>query len=407
MDTQNISVSEKIGGFPIEDATAALFKKFFWRNNTGSQTSLYSEPNSVPFVWQEQICTDSVPEIPPNDFQVIDNATIAKIFGIQEAEISAFYTYIHGTNVFEIQQSVKYPYLLLVKNAKLQPFLGNVDESFSGTSFISKKNILSISIPFNFANNAYAGQIMRTTVDGKLSLDGNDIVQPTQVPFIFDNGWLNLYAPDRHTLSENRIGRNNPPAVTCYVYTGGIGNIKTKGGISSITAGYGIQVSTVASSNVIVTNTMPSQWSTITDLGIAYSPGTVMVGKYITDPINGYSVDVSGVLYSDAIVSQSYETFSDKRLKCNISSIKTNGNVLNLGTFAFNYIHNSSITEIGLIAQEVESIAPEIVREQSGYKTIQYDRLPVLLLPVIKQQQQQIELLQEELRILKQAVGLR
>jgi len=413
METQNISVPEKLGGFPIEDATAALFKKFFWRNNTGSQTALYNETNSVPFVWQEQICTDAIPDVPPNDFVPIDNSTIATLFNIQEDEIPAFYTYINGLNVFQIQQSVSVPYLFYIKNAKLQPFQGNVDESFSGTSVTSNKNILSISIPFNFKNSAYAGQILRTAADGELSVGGHDVVQPTQLPYIFDNGWLNLYAPDTHTLSENRIGRNNPPAVTCYVYTGGVGNLHTGGGgggsgnISSITAGYGINVSPTSASNVVITNTLPTQWSTITGQGIAYAAGTVMMGKYNTNLSNGYTVDVSGVLYSDSIVAQSYETFSDKRLKCNISTINTNSNVLNLGTFAFNYIHNSSITEIGLIAQEVESIAPEIVREQSGYKTIQYDRLPVLLLPVIKQQQQQIELLQNELRLIKQAVGLR
>jgi hypothetical protein len=151
-----------------------------------------------------------------------------------------------------------------------------------------------------------------------------------------------------------------------------------------------------------------SQWVN-TSNGIYYNqPGnTVIVGKSNTDSTNGYSMDISGTLYTDNLIAQSYETFSDMRLKCNISSFNMTDRVLSLGTFAYNYISNSTVTEIGLLAQEVERVAPEIVREQCGYKTIQYDRIPILLLPVIKQQQQQILNLEEQIRILKAAVGIR
>jgi energy-coupling factor transporter ATP-binding protein EcfA2 len=151
-----------------------------------------------------------------------------------------------------------------------------------------------------------------------------------------------------------------------------------------------------------------SQWED-TSNGIYYNQpnNTVIVGKSTTDSTNGYSMDISGTLYTDNLIAQSYETFSDMRLKCNISSFNMTDRVLSLGTFAYNYISNSTVTEIGLLAQEVERVAPEIVREQCGYKTIQYDRIPILLLPVIKQQQQQIIHLEEQIRILKAAVGIR
>lgn len=461
MNKQIITTAEKLGGFPIEDATAVLLKKFFWRNNTGSQTALYSEANQKNFIWQEQVCTDPVPDVPPNDFVTLTGAQIASQFGIHESELTSFHTLQNGSNVFSVQRSTSRPYLYKFNHCRLQPFSGNLDESFSGTTPLSNKNILAITIPFNIQNAAWAGKIYRTTTSGELSMNGNDVIIPTQLPYIFDNGWLNLYASDDKTLSKNRISRNNAPAVTCYVYTGGLGNIQTSGAsISSVTAGFGITISgpdrapiitnsfpgistvnagfgisiTGSANNPTVENVFPaistinagsnvilsgptnnptidvpgqlSQWSTI-DTGIFYNNGTVIIGKEITDPENGYAVDISGALFSDYIVATSFETFSDKRLKCNISTIEKNTRVLELSTFAFNYINNSSVTEIGLIAQEVEAIAPEIVREQSGFKTIQYDRLPVLLLPVIKQQQQQIELLTAELQMLKAAIGIR
>lgn len=155
-------------------------------------------------------------------------------------------------------------------------------------------------------------------------------------------------------------------------------------------------------------NSGSSQWED-TSNGIYYNqPGnTVIVGKSNTDSSNAYSMDISGTLYTDNLIAQSYETFSDVRLKCNISTFNMTNRVLSLGTFAYNYISNSTVTEIGLLAQEVERVAPEIVREQCGYKTIQYDRIPILLLPVIKQQQQQILYLEEQIRVLKAAVGIR
>jgi len=429
MNTDNISVGEKLGGFPIQDATASMFKKFMWRNNSGSETALYNERNTPPFVFQEQITRHPIPDSPPGDFVLLSSSDIATNFGITVSELDTFQTTLHGAPMFQVSQSTSFPHIYKFSYCRLQPFIGNLDESFSGTTVVSQKNLLSLSIPFNFRDKAWAGTIYRTTETGELSLDGNDTVLPTQLPFIFDNGWFNLYANDTNTLSVNTINRDRAPAITCYVYTGGFGNI---GNIQSLTAGAGIAITgttenpvisntgvvsltagtgisiTGTSNNPIISGTSLSQWTT-TSNGIFYNDSnkTVIVGKSNTDPINGYSMDISGTLYTDNLIAQSYETFSDMRLKCNISTFNTTNSVLSLGTFAYNYINNSTVTEIGLLAQEVEKIAPEIVREQCGYKTIQYDRLPILLLPVIKQQQQQITYLEEQIRMLKAAVGIR
>lgn len=418
MNTQTISVSEKLGGFPIEDTSAIFLKKFLWRNNTGANTALYNESDNIPLIWQEQICTYPIPDVPPNDFVYLNDTQIASTFGILTNELSSFRTYINGSNVFRIEQSISKPYILKFLNCRLQPFMGNLDESFSGTTPQSQINILSNPIPFNFKGSNWKGSIVRTNSNSELSLAGNDKVNPTQLPYIFDKGWFNTYSQDNHTLSENPINRFNAPAVTCYSYIGGFGNLSTgtNGGsnnstivsfdLSSIQAGSSISINYNSNSTITINNTDPSQWSTI-ESTIYYNGGTVIIGKETTEPSNGYTVDISGTLFADNMIAGSYTTFSDKRLKCNISTFETNTSLLNLGTFTFNYINNSTFTEIGLIAQEVEAVAPQIVREQHGYKTIQYDRISVLLLPLVKQQQQQIENLQNELKLLKNAVGLR
>ena len=141
------------------------------------------------------------------------------------------------------------------------------------------------------------------------------------------------------------------------------------------------------------------QWSTV-PAGLAFVRGQVMIGNTAPrDP--AFLFDVQGLANIDEILTTSVTTYSDKRLKMNINNMSTNNNILDLASFEYNYIMRPEVTEIGFIAQDVERVAPQIVREHNGYKTIQYDRLGVLLLPIVKQQQQQLDTLICELSDLK------
>ena len=53
--------------------------------------------------------------------------------------------------------------------------------------------------------------------------------------------------------------------------------------------------------------------------------------------------------------------------------------------------------EVGLIAQEVEEIIPEVVGEEGGIKNIAYGKLTAVLIEAIKEQQQQINDLRQQL----------
>lgn len=96
---------------------------------------------------------------------------------------------------------------------------------------------------------------------------------------------------------------------------------------------------------------------------------------------------------------------SDKRAKTNITNL--NGSlkkVLNLRGVSFEWNsevvpHKASIqsSSIGLIAQEVEEVVPEVVVtekiENQDLKTVEYGNLTALLVEAIKEQQFQIETL--------------
>ena len=50
--------------------------------------------------------------------------------------------------------------------------------------------------------------------------------------------------------------------------------------------------------------------------------------------------------------------------------------------------------QIGLIAQEVEEVLPELVRtDNDGYKSLEYEKITAVLVEAIKEQQKQIEAL--------------
>ena len=92
---------------------------------------------------------------------------------------------------------------------------------------------------------------------------------------------------------------------------------------------------------------------------------------------------------------------SDKRLKDNIQTIKNPlSKILSLDSIEFDWNEKQETYrghDIGLIAQQVEEIAPELVTTRSnGYKAIKYDKLNSLLVGAIKEQQQQIEVLQKQ-----------
>lgn len=87
---------------------------------------------------------------------------------------------------------------------------------------------------------------------------------------------------------------------------------------------------------------------------------------------------------------------SDKRLKDNIKPIENPiGKILKIGGYTFDWNNNQDTHtghDIGVIADEIEAVLPEIVvTRENGYKAVKYDRIVALLIEVVKDQQAQID----------------
>jgi hypothetical protein len=109
----------------------------------------------------------------------------------------------------------------------------------------------------------------------------------------------------------------------------------------------------------------------------------------------------TGNLHVDADVVAFSTSVSDEKLKDNVKTISNPlDKVMALRgvEFDWNKGNRKGQKDLGLIAQEVEKVLPEIVREKKmafidneTYKTIDYDKVVGLLIEAIKEQQQQIE----------------
>lgn len=87
---------------------------------------------------------------------------------------------------------------------------------------------------------------------------------------------------------------------------------------------------------------------------------------------------------------------SDERIKTNIQTIENAlDKVKNLRGVSFQR-KDSGIKNIGVIAQEVEAVIPELVRESDGLKSVAYGNIVALLIEAIKEQNNKIEELEKK-----------
>jgi hypothetical protein len=96
---------------------------------------------------------------------------------------------------------------------------------------------------------------------------------------------------------------------------------------------------------------------------------------------------------------------SDSRLKENVTPIPNPiEKIQQIGGYEYDWIpmegiHENEGHDIGVIAQEIESILPEIVTtRENGYKAVKYERLVALLIECVKDQQKQIDELKSKLQ---------
>ena len=101
---------------------------------------------------------------------------------------------------------------------------------------------------------------------------------------------------------------------------------------------------------------------------------------------------------------------SDRRLKTNILNIPNaleKVSMLNGVTFEWlefdenknKEIHANEGTDVGVIAQDVEAVFPDLVdTRESGYKAVKYDKLVAVLIEAVKELNEKVNTLENKLK---------
>ena len=120
---------------------------------------------------------------------------------------------------------------------------------------------------------------------------------------------------------------------------------------------------------------------------------TIVSGTSTAATFNGANVTFAGTIASGAITSTGDITaFSDMNLK---SDIKTIDNALSkVSDLRGVYFTKDGATGTGVIAQEVENILPEVVKD-GEYKSVAYGNMVGILIEAIKELKKEVETLKE------------
>ena len=150
-------------------------------------------------------------------------------------------------------------------------------------------------------------------------------------------------------------------------------------------------------------------------IGYTASEGIIITGQGSTSDVTIKNDDDTTVFsiatgttnstFAGSVSSSEFVTTSDKRLKTNIVTLENSlEKVLNLRGVNFDWIDTKKYTDkrqIGFIAQEVEEVAPELVNQNNDYKTVNYAQTVSLLVEAIKDQNDIINDLIDEVDYIK------
>lgn len=291
----------------------------------------------------------------------------------------------------------------------------NSDVSITSQSYIDFRNKLNIPQPVDISGKL---DISSKPLTYKNKLDGINI------NFLFDpNNSYGIYNETRNYTSTNNgfPASNEAGVLVCYPLENGIsqmwishltGNIFTRaklinggisawkkvGGDTSILNNLRIKFNSNNSATFLSDNSSfmfnpetPSGSQTISEF------------KFMKGNISTYAdlyagkINASGKLLSqDEIISSGDITaFSDIRLKSNIQKIE---NALDKVCQLSGYTYDmNNQRHSGVIAQEVEKVLPEVVKDrEDGYKTVAYGNMIGLLIEAIKELKQEIEVLKND-----------
>jgi hypothetical protein len=218
------------------------------------------------------------------------------------------------------------------------------------------------------------------------------------------------------------VGAQNPFGATFItgsynVYLGVDAGNQSSTGSRNVFIGYQAGLNEIGSDKLYINNNSSATPLLYGDFNLKrfrINGNTYINGAVSSAYALGISMDADDayglVVFGPSWTSSGAWAGSDIRLKKNITSL-TNSLSKVISLNGVNYYWDkenhpgmgfSDSRQVGLIAQEVEKVVPELVTEgPDGYKSVDYSKVTPLLIEAIKEQQQQIESLRAEIEAMK------
>jgi hypothetical protein len=114
--------------------------------------------------------------------------------------------------------------------------------------------------------------------------------------------------------------------------------------------------------------------------------------------LGGASARFTDAHFSGTVNAANFNTTSDATLKTNVETLTGSLDaVKSLRGVSFDWLENGN-SEVGVIAQEVEAVLPDVVStNDQGIKSVKYGNMVALLIEAMKEQQAQIDELKAKL----------
>lgn len=263
----------------------------------------------------------------------------------------------------------------LITNGFLFRRYGNsLDFDIDGTqNFVVRNDQLQLGVNFNMANNAY------------IDLDTYGSIDIMTNASLIINSAASLDVSNNVTLDQSLTYADNVEfnALTLHDSTDA-----TSQGVAPVVmlGGASIDKKLYVGTEIITT-----------DLNASNSVSTSTINSA---DINAIDINATNDIYAaNAIFSSGSIVTSSIAYKENINIFENGLNyIMNMKPVSFDRKNKISKNEIGFIAEEMESILPNIVKSGHGVKGIQYDQIIPILVSAVQEQQKKIDELENKIK---------
>ena len=190
--------------------------------------------------------------------------------------------------------------------------------------------------------------------------------------------------------------------------SGATGNVTIS---SAITAGDGLTLNTADIDIDAAQTTITSIYNNSLKVGydasdnICFATGSNGQISYYQNGVEEFRMAAGGTFHADAdVVAYSSTVASDMNLKENITNMKYGlDTVMQLRGVEYDWKRKDMGHDVGVLAQEVEAVIPELVKEHEGlqgrgkFKSVDYNKLVPILIESIKELKSEID----ELKLIK------